>query len=107
MIPGDFSLRGTVPLTLQTLHGSIPTAGDAWRCDRGDAYLFAHAVWIARSAVMDDGQTRVSRLTRRGFLGGIAASAAAAILAACGGSKATDTPKPAGTTGAAPTTAAA
>src|SRR5438105_2603631 len=33
-------------------------------------------------------------LTRRGFLGGIAATAATAILAACGGSKATDTPKP-------------
>lgn len=54
---------------------------------------------------MDDGKTRSSRLTRRGFLGGIAASAAAAILAACGGST-TDTPKAAGTTGAAPTTAA-
>ena len=38
-----------------------------------------------------------SRLTRRGFLGGIAGSAAAAILAACGGA--------AGTTPAAPTTA--
>jgi len=55
---------------------------------------------------------RDPQLTRRGFLGGIAASAAAAILAACGGSTATNTPKPAGTTGAAttagtaPTTAA-
>lgn len=50
---------------------------------------------------------RDPKLTRRGFLGGIAASAAAAILAACGGSTATDTPKPAApTTGAAPTTAA-
>ncbi len=48
-----------------------------------------------------------SNLTRRGFLGGIAASAATAILAACGGSTATDTPKPAATTGAAPTTASA
>ncbi|MDQ2786308.1 MAG: ABC transporter substrate-binding protein [Chloroflexota bacterium] len=60
---------------------------------------------------MDDGYTRFSRLSRRGFLGGIAASAAAAILAACGGS-ATATPQPASTTGAAttagtaPTTAA-
>ncbi len=56
------------------------------------------------------GQTaRDSRLTRRGFLGGIAASAAAAILAACGGSNATDTPKPAAPTAAAaaPTTAPA
>ncbi len=52
---------------------------------------------------MDDGHSRFSRLSRRGFLGGIAASAAAAILAACGGSTATDTPKPAGTTGAATT----
>ncbi len=36
------------------------------------------------------------RLSRRVFLSGIAASAAAAVLAACGGSKATETPKPAG-----------
>jgi len=50
---------------------------------------------------------RDATLTRRGFLGGIAASAAAAILAACGGSTATDTPKPAAATGAAPTTGAA
>jgi multiple sugar transport system substrate-binding protein len=56
--------------------------------------------------MMDHGRARASRLSRRGFLGGIAASAAAAILAACGGSSATDTPKPATTTGAAPTTAA-
>ncbi len=48
-----------------------------------------------------------SKLTRRGFLGGVAASAAAAILAACGGSTATDTPKPAAATGVAPTTAPA
>ena len=41
---------------------------------------------------MDDGQTRFSRLSRRGFIGGVAASAAAAILAACGGSSATSTP---------------
>ncbi|MDQ6831887.1 MAG: peptide ABC transporter substrate-binding protein [Chloroflexota bacterium] len=40
------------------------------------------------------------RLSRRAMIGGIAGSAAAAILAACGGSKATDTPKPAGTTAA-------
>ncbi|MCA1723196.1 MAG: ABC transporter substrate-binding protein [Thermomicrobia bacterium] len=32
-------------------------------------------------------------LSRRGFLGGVAASAGAAILAACGSSKATETPK--------------
>jgi ABC-type glycerol-3-phosphate transport system substrate-binding protein len=38
------------------------------------------------------------RLSRRAMLGGIAGSAAAAILAACGSSKATDTPKPAATT---------
>jgi multiple sugar transport system substrate-binding protein len=55
---------------------------------------------------MDDGHMRFSRLSRRGFLGGIAASAAAAILAACGGSTATDTPKPAAPT-TAPTTGAA
>ncbi len=48
-----------------------------------------------------------SRFPRRDFLVGIAASATAAILAACGGSTATDTPKPAGTTGAAPTTVGA
>jgi multiple sugar transport system substrate-binding protein len=45
---------------------------------------------------------RRSQLTRRGFLGGVAASAATAILAACGGSKATDTPKPATGATAAP-----
>jgi len=55
---------------------------------------------------MDDGLKQGSGLSRRGFLGGIAASAAAAILAACGGSStATDTPKAVGTT--APTTGAA
>ncbi len=42
----------------------------------------------------------VQRLSRRHFLSGIAASAAAAVLAACGGSKATETPKPAATNGA-------
>jgi len=47
---------------------------------------------------------RGRRLTRRGFLGGIVASAAAAILAACGGSKATEAPK-ATAAGAAATTA--
>ncbi len=51
------------------------------------------------------------RLTRRTFLTTAGASAAAAILAACGGSTATDTPKPAAATtapsAAAPTTAAA
>ncbi len=53
---------------------------------------------------------RNPHVTRRSFLGGVAASAATAILAACGGSTATDTPavKPTtGATGAAPTTAAA
>jgi len=46
-------------------------------------------------------------ITRRTVLAGTAASAAAALLAACGGSNATDTPKPAATTaGTAPTTAA-
>ncbi len=48
-----------------------------------------------------DGKThRVSRvpLTRRGFLGGLAATAGAAILAACGDANiATDTPRPAPT----------
>ncbi len=42
------------------------------------------------------------RVTRRRFLGGVAASASLAILAACGGSKATDTPKPATGATAAP-----
>lgn len=37
-------------------------------------------------------------LSRRHFLLGAAVSAGSAILAACGGSKATDTPKPSGTT---------
>ncbi|MDQ6834314.1 MAG: hypothetical protein M3008_13035, partial [Chloroflexota bacterium] len=41
------------------------------------------------------------RLSRRTMLSGFAAAAGAALLAACGGSKATDTPKPAGTTSAA------
>ncbi|MGI8854752.1 MAG: ABC transporter substrate-binding protein [Thermomicrobiales bacterium] len=65
---------------------------------------------------MDEMKRRA--LSRRGFLGGVAASAAAAILAACGGSatstpapaaKPTTAPVPAPTTasGAAPTTAAA
>ena len=40
------------------------------------------------------------RLSRRAMIGGIAGSAAAAILAACGGSNATNTPQPAGTTAA-------
>jgi multiple sugar transport system substrate-binding protein len=63
-------------------------------------------------------EQRSFHVSRRGFLGGIAASAAAAILAACGGgSGATDTPKPAAaaattagspaTTGSSPTTAPA
>ncbi len=50
----------------------------------------------------------MQRLSRRVFLSGIAASAAAAVLAACGGSKATETPKPAATSAAStPATAAA
>jgi iron(III) transport system substrate-binding protein len=40
------------------------------------------------------------RLSRRMFVSGIAASAAAAALAACGGSKATETPKPVATSAA-------
>jgi len=48
-----------------------------------------------------------AHMTRRGFLGGVAASAAAAILAACGGSTATDTPAAKAATGAAPTAGAA
>lgn len=63
---------------------------------------------------MSDKTVFGKRLNRRTLLGGIAGSAGAAILAACGSSKATDTPKPAGTTApasggaatAAPTTAA-
>jgi peptide/nickel transport system substrate-binding protein len=39
-----------------------------------------------------------SRMSRRAILGGVAGSAMAAILAACGGSSATDTPKPAAAT---------
>lgn len=52
--------------------------------------------------------SRSTSLTRRDFLGGIAVSAATAILAACGGgTTATDTPKPAAAaSGAAPTSAA-
>jgi len=48
---------------------------------------------------------RVSRLSRRHFLGGAAAVAAGAILAACGGSSATDTPKPAASAAGSATTA--
>jgi len=44
-------------------------------------------------------------LSRRHFLSGVAIAAGTAILAACGGSSATDTPKPAATTGGAATTA--
>ncbi len=40
------------------------------------------------------------RLSRRVLLSGIAASAASAVMVACGGSKATETPKPAATSGA-------
>jgi hypothetical protein len=47
------------------------------------------------------------RLHRRGFLMLAGAAAGSAILAACGGSSATDTPKPAAPTAAAPTTGAA
>src|SRR5437870_3820679 len=58
---------------------------------------------IWRSSVMNSDRTR-EVLSRRIFLGGIAATAGSAILAACGGSAATDTPKPAAP---APTAAAA
>lgn len=47
---------------------------------------------------MNDNRLLGKRLNRRTLLGGIAGSAAAAILAACGSSKATETPKPAATT---------
>ncbi len=47
------------------------------------------------------------RLSRRVMLGGIAASAGAALLAACGGSKATETPKPAATSAASTSASAA
>lgn len=52
---------------------------------------------------MKDDSMRLTRLSRRGFLGGIAASAAAAILAACGGSSsptATNAPSTASTAAA-------
>jgi len=49
---------------------------------------------------------RGRQLTRRGFLGGIAASAAAAILAACGSSKATEAPKVTAGAATAPVSAA-
>ncbi|MGI8689967.1 MAG: ABC transporter substrate-binding protein [Thermomicrobiales bacterium] len=54
------------------------------------------------------GEIERRALSRRGFLGGVTASAAAAILAACGGSTATNTPAAAPTTAltTAPTTAA-
>jgi len=53
---------------------------------------------------MADGKAQHAKLTRRGFIGGVAASAAAAILAACGGgSSPTATTAPAA---GAPTTAA-
>ncbi len=59
---------------------------------------------------MGDNRLFGTRLNRRTLLGGIAGSAGAAILAACGSSKATDTPKPVSTTapvsGGAATTAA-
>ncbi len=48
-------------------------------------------------------ERRPTPLSRRSFLGGIAATAAGAILAACGGSSATEAPKSA--TASAPTTA--
>src|SRR4051812_14688494 len=54
---------GTVPLMMQISaqkHSPIECAG---RCDMGDAYLIAHEIWIARTAVMDDGKTRVFGLS--------------------------------------------
>src|SRR5690349_18386242 len=49
---------------------------------------------------------RSRRLGRRQFLIGAAVTAGSAILAACGGSTATDTPKPVATTGSTAPTAA-
>ena len=56
---------------------------------------------------MSDNGLFGKRLNRRTLIGGIAGSAAAAILAACGSSNATDTPKPAATTAPASGSAAA
>jgi len=47
-------------------------------------------------------RSSTSALSRRDFLVGAASTAGAALLAACGGSAATDTPKPAATTGGSP-----
>ena len=46
-------------------------------------------------------------VSRRAVLGGMASAAGAAILAACGGTSATDTPKAAATTASAAATSAA
>ncbi len=69
---------------------------------------------MVKEKQMSNDTVRFSRLSRRGFIGGVAASAAAAILAACGGDTATTAPtaastatKPAATTGTAATTAPA
>lgn len=51
----------------------------------------------SRSDAARRGARDRSPLTRRAFLTGIAATAGGAILAACGGGGATDTPKPAAT----------
>jgi hypothetical protein len=62
------------------------------------------ATWRKQSLVTLAGMR--TRLHRRRFLVFAGAAAGSAILAACGGSTATDTPKPAVPTTAAPTTAA-
>jgi multiple sugar transport system substrate-binding protein len=54
---------------------------------------------------MSDNRMRSPLLSRRGFIGGVAASAAAAILAACGGSSSTATSAPSTSATTAATTA--
>jgi len=54
-----------------------------------------HYEWEKGSDSMTDDHQNRRNLTRRGFLSISAGAAVAALLAACGGSSATDTPKPA------------
>jgi hypothetical protein len=64
-----------------------------------------NSLWVQRaSALSERGDSALNRRRFLALAGGIAGSA---ILAACGGSTATTTPKPAAPTAAAPTTAAA